>query len=221
MAGIDTPMVFEQLRDGLIALLTANQTGRFITVGSQKQSTDATEVKGILRTVQIFYIRGEYPKGSSAWGSPSHDVSFNIVYTASSAAQGDKAVLESDGSTESQVQAALLAAQEGESLVDKSIDELRRMVTQILMDPANEDFGLAAGVVSDPWLQNFQKTAPIEKGRLVVLKASETFTANVDETTTGVTGTTAIQPAIDITNDQRPIDEGSGTAPLSGIETVQ
>jgi hypothetical protein len=221
MAGIDTPMVFEQLRDGIIALLTANQSGRFVTVGNQKQSTDATEVKGILRTVQVFFSQGDYPKSKSAFGSPSHDVTFNIVYTASSPAKGDKAVLESDSSTEPQVQAALLAIQEGESLVDQSIDELRRMVTQILMDPTNENFGLAIGAVSDPWLQNFQKTAPLEKGRLVVLKASETFTANVDETLAGATPTPAEEPAIDLTNDQRPIDEGAGTAPLSGMQTEQ
>lgn len=221
MAGIDTPMVFEQLRDSLTELLAANQTGRFVTVGSQKQSTDASEVTGILRTVQVFYFSGDYPESKSAVGFPSHDVTFQIVYTVASPSIGDKKILNDPNVLPEQVQTALLNMQEGEALVDKSIDELHRMVTQILMDPVNEDIGLKIGVVSKPWLNNFQKTAPIEQGSLVVLKASETFTANVDETLTGATTTPAESPTIDLTNDQRPIDESAGTSPSSGMQTDQ
>ena len=213
-------MNFELLRDGLEATLIANQGSLFRTIGEQKQSTGAEEVKGILRTVQVFYNTGNYPRGKSGRQNFEHDTGFQLEYTVSSPSKADLTVLDDPGASAPAKQAALLASSEGTRLADRLLDELKRFVTQILMDPVNEDYGLTKFTVSDPWLSNFRKNEPIDKGGLIVLTGSETFSAVVTETTAGATTTTAVIPTIDITSDERPLNNDTGfEAPKSGVQT--
>jgi len=217
---ITDPMNFELLRDGLETILIANQGALFRTIGAQKQSTGAEEVKGILRTVQVFYNTGSYPRGKSGRQKFEHDTGYQLEYTVSSPSKADLTVLDDPGADASAKQAALLAASEGTRLADRLLDELRRIVTQILMDTVNQDFGLTKYLVSDPWLENFRKNEPLDKGGLIVLTASEMFTAVVTETTAGATTTAAVIPAFDITNDERPLNNDTGfDSPKSGVET--
>lgn len=216
------PMVFEELRDGLEALLIANQASLFRTIGEQKQSTDADQVKGDLRTVQVFYSTGNYPKGKSSRQLLNHEIGFQIFYTVSSPAKADLTVLDDPGASPAAKQAALAASQEGSRLADRSLDELRRIVTQIIMDPVNQSIGLTKYTVSDPWLDNFRKDQPIDKGNLVILTASEIFSAVVSEKTDGAILTPAEIPTFNITNDERPLTGDTGfDAPKSGVETDQ
>lgn len=214
------PMNFELLRDALEATLIANQGVLFRTIGEQKQSTGAEEVKGALRTVQVFYNTGSYPRGKSGRQKFEHDMGFQLEYTVSSPSKADLTVLDDSGASAPAKQAALLSAQEGTRLADRLLDELRRIVTQILMDTVNQDFGLTKYLVSDPWLSNFRKNEPIDNGGLIVLTASEMFTAVVTETTAGATTTVAEIPAFDIELDEQPLD---GTTiddpPKVGIQT--
>ena len=217
---ITDPMNFELLRDGLEATLIANQGSLFRTIGSQKQSTGAEEVKGILRTVQVFYNTGNYPRGKSGRQKFEHDTGFQLEYTVSSPSKADLTVLNDPGASAPALQAALLASSEGTRLADRLLDELRRIVTQILMDPVNQDLGLTKYLVSDPWLSNFRKNEPLDKGGLIVLTASEMFSAVVTETTAGAATIAAVIPAFDIDSDERPLNNDTGfEAPKSGVQT--
>jgi len=221
MSGIDDPMVFEDLRDGLIATLEANETGRFITVSYKRQGIDAEQIKGALRTIQVFFDAGDYPEKGYVPGNFTHDVSFGIVYEASAASTMDLAVIENPASTESEIAAAIINGKVAEERVDRAIDEMRRFATQILLDPPNEDFTLPKYTVNNARLTGFKKGSPGKLGKLVTLRATETFTAIIEERTTGSTVTPAAQPVVDITNDQRPIDKSEGNSPKSGVQTKQ
>lgn len=218
---ITDPMNFEIVRDALLATLIANQGSLFRTIGEQKQSIGSSEGKGILRTVQVFYSTGDYPKGKSGKQRFEHEMGFQIEYTVSSPATADLAVLNDDDATAGAKQAALDASLEGTFLADRSLDELRRIVTQILMNPVNQDLGLAIGVVGSTWLSNYRKNEPLPNGNLIVLTGSETFSGVVTETTAGVTPTAAVIPALDIDLDEQPLD-GTTIAdpPKVGIETA-
>lgn len=220
MSGIDNPMLFEQLRDSIVALLIANQTGRFRTIDNQKQSTSSKEIEGILRTVQLFFSTGDYPESGRA--NFRHDVTYQLLLSVSSPSKGDKSIIEDDTASASARQAALLAVQEAEDLVDKSMDELWRMVTQILKDPANIDFGLSTYTVSSPRLTNFRKNQVLDKGTLTTLTASATWTAELTETTPGIVGVEGVQPVIDTDLDERPVNNDTGfDSPEVGMETEQ
>ena len=216
-------MVFEQVRDALEALLIANQGALFRTIGEQKQSTDAEQVKGNLRTVQVFYSEGNYPKGKSSRQLLSHEITIQLLYTASSPAKVDLSVLNDPESSASAKQAALLAASEGSRLTDRLMDELRRIVTQIIMSPINQDLGMAKYVVSNTWLNNFRKSQPINKGNLFLLTGSETLTCLVNETLIGEVGTAQEAPTFDLTLKEEPLNGAVDDAdkPKIGIETPQ
>jgi len=216
------PMQFELLRDSLEALLIANQGALFRTIGEQKQSTGAEEVKGVLRTVQVFNSSGNYPKSKSSRQRFEHEMSFQLEYTVSSPAKADLTILDDPNATASAKQAALLASAEGTREADRSLDELRRIVFQILMNPVNQDIGLTKYTISDPWLENYRKNETLDKGNLIVLTGSETFSAVATETTDGATLTPAEVPTFDIDLDEQPLD-GTVIAdpPKVGIESEQ
>lgn len=213
-------MVFEDLRDSLLTLLQTKAGSRFRAIGVQKQSFGSQEIKGDLRTVQVFYVTGDYP--ASGKQIFRHDVTFQLLLSVSSPTIGDKATVEDKSASASARQTALLAVQEAEDLVDKSMDELWRMVSQILKDPINEEIGLANYVVSNPELNGFRKNQLLDKGTLTTLTASATFTATIDETTPGATGVEAIQPAIDTVLNEQPVDGTNiDDPPQVGMETEQ
>lgn len=217
------PMNFELLRDAIEALLIANQGSLFRTIGDQKQSINAEQVKGNLRTVQVFYSEGKYPKEKGSHQQLTHETTFQLIYTVSSPVKVDLSVLNDPDSTAGQKQAALLALNEGSRLADRLMDELRRIVTQIIMDPANRDLGLAPYVVSNRWLDNFRKSEPLDKGNLFLLTGSETLTAVVDEELIGVTPTLAVRPTVDLTSSQELIETENDQVdkPKVGFETAQ
>ena len=220
MSGIDTPMVFEQLRDSLLTLLQTKGGSRFRAIGVQHQTFSSQEIEGDLRTVQVFLNTSDYPpSGKQIF---KHDVPFQLLLSVSSPTKGDKAVIDDDNASASARQTALLAVQEGINLVDKSMDELWRMVTQILKDPANEEIGLADYVVSDPNLTGFRKNQVLEKGTLTVLTAQAAWSAHIDETTPGITGVAAVQPAIDVTLNEQPVSGDEVLEPPKvGVQTDQ
>ena len=228
MTGIDNEMKFEELRDSIESLLIANQTGRYQVILGQKQAFSADEFKGILRTIQIYYSSGEYDRGRSSKQKIEHDCNFTLNYYVSSPAKADISVLNPDsGSTASAKQAAMANIQTAFRLCDGLMDEFRRMITQILMDPANDQLGMQLigdsslkRQVSNVWLSNFRKDQPINRGNNVDLTATETLNCRIKELTPGVTATAGVQPIIDITNNEQPIDGTVLDPPALGIQTT-
>ena len=214
------PMKFEELRDSIESLLASNQGSFFQVIGYQKQSGSAESVK-TLSTVQIFYSSGEYHKAKSSYAKVTHEAVFSIHYTVALPAKGDLSILDDENATAAAKQTALLLVQKGGWLADRAIDELRRVVTQIILDPVNKDLGLNEYEVSNRWLSNFRKSTPIDKGNLVVLTATEDLSATIDETFTGATLTPAVIPVIDLTAEQKFIDNDSVDSPAVGIKTEQ
>lgn len=225
MSGIDTQMTFEEVRDSTEALLIANQTNRYQVIVGQKQSASAEEFSGILRTIQLFYNAGEYDKSRSSRQKLEHDCTFTLNYYVSSPSEADISVLNPDsGSTVAQKQAAAVGIQSAFRLADESMDEFRRMITQIIMDPVNDQLGMpllnGKFQVSNRWLSNFRKTDPIDRGNLVELNASETLECRVKELTPGATATAGVQPIIDMGISQQPITGDEVTPPETGIQTT-
>lgn len=194
MTGIDNQMMFEQARDAIETLIKSYQANRFRVVTEQKESSGASEHKGIKRSIQIFYESGSFPDGTSSKRENTHDVTFQIEYTATAAAKVDLTVLNDPESTESEIIAAFSASQTAGFTANRSIDELRRMIFQILLDPVNvdKDLGLNPSggpphVLTQIRLKNFRKNAPIARGKIFVLTASEQLTCQVQETASGAT----------------------------------
>lgn len=193
---ITDEMKFEELRDSIETLLLANQSTHFRTIGEQKQSVGAEEIKGDLRTVQVFYSEGD-PEHETRTEF-EHKTTYQLFFSVSSPSTGDVATLESDSALPAAKQAALLNSTQGSRNADRSMDELFRMVTLILMDPVNEDLGLAKYTVSGRKIENFRKNQPIDHGNLIVITASARLTAIVTEIMIGATPTPAVEPAIRI-----------------------
>lgn len=184
-------MNFRTIKDSLINnVLGPAEAGRFQTIGFQRQSKSAEEVKGNLRTAQVYYSSGDFPKSSGRnSGTAQHDVAYRVDLTVSEPAKGDIAVLNNPGATAVQKAAALLAFQEGSQLVDDSLDELIDVVYQILMDARNIDMGLDKGIVASRWISGVQKDQPIPQGDLVVLTGSMRLTLKTPEVIVGDVGT--------------------------------
>ena len=217
--GINDEMLFEQLRDNIEALLVANQGTLFRTIVGQRERTDASEVKDGLRTLQVFYESGEYSDSKSGKQSKEHACEYRLEYKLSRAASADLTVLDNEDATPAQLQAALLSADEGSTRADKYMDEFRRIVSQILLDPKNRAMGFddtpgtrgqIQYTVSRPKLERFRKNQPLPKGGLIVLTASETFTAVVTETFDGADVVAAATS---------PINYGTGIANADGDPT--
>lgn len=195
---ITDAMVFEDLRDSIEALLLANQSTYFRTIGEEKQAPDAREALGNLRFVEVFFNEGDQGSGSTETLAV-HDVKYQLVFTVSATATADTSVLEKDsGATAEQKAAALLASTAGTRIAGQSMDAFYRMVWQIIMDPVNKDLGLAKYTVGKRVLSGFKKGSPVDHGNIVTIMAIADLTANVDEVATGATPTTAVEPAINV-----------------------
>jgi hypothetical protein len=183
-------MNFILLKASIVTLLGDNAAGRFVTIGYQKQAQAAAAIENELRTVQVFYKRGEYPKSAGSLSGPvAHDMNFGIYMAVSRACEGDLAALENPSSTPAEKQAALLALRTGEDLVDGSIDELHDHVFQILMDARNQDLGLEPVRVGNRWVEGYEKDDILRNGELVQITGSMPLSARMEEDVPGETGT--------------------------------
>jgi hypothetical protein len=198
-------MNFRTIKTSIIDnVLGPAEAGRFQAIGFQRQAKSSAEVKGLLRTVQLYYSSGDFPKSAGRTsGTTQHNVMYRVDLTVAEPAKGDVAALNNPASTPAEKAAALLAFQEGSNLADDSLDELYDIVYQILMDARNIDMGLGKGVVSSRWVGSIQKDQPIPNGELVTLTGSMQLTLKTPEIITGDTGTAAgiFDTVIDIDGD--------------------
>lgn len=213
--GVFAIMAFENLRDGIEALLIANQSTLYRTVTEQKQSTGAEEHKGNLRSIQVFFSEGDRDEKKSSRTQFEHNVTYEMFFTVAASSTADLSVLNNESATPSQKQAALLASTAGSRVADRLMDEFYRIITQIIMNPVNEDLGLAKYIVSNRVLANFRKNQPIDHGNLIVLTASAKLTAWVTEDTIGATPVVAVEPAIGIESNFNTKEDAEDTSPAT------
>lgn len=179
-------MNFEIINQAIIDLLGSSAAGRFTVTGFQQQGGDASEVKGNKRSVVSYYSSGRFSKSSGRqFGTTQHALSFTIGCTCSAAARINLSAMTNPNATAGQMAAALSALQEAAYLADKSMDELFRIVYQILMDARNYDIGLPIGTVANRWVDEMTKDAPIPNGELVVLTGAIQFFCSTSEDVDG------------------------------------
>ena len=90
------------------------------------------------------------------------------------------------------------------------MDAFRRIISQIILDPANRALGFDTTpgprgqfnyTTSRLNLSDFRKNGPEDKGSLIVLTASETFKATVTETFDGADVVAAVKPSVEFGTD--------------------
>lgn len=198
-------MNFRLIKESIINnVLFPASLGKFIVIGSQKQTRNAKETLDLKRTVQVYYSASEFSKGSGRLNGPvQNNLTFRIELSVSSAAKGDLSVINDSGSTPTQIAAAIAAFQEASDLADCYFDELVDEVYQIIMSGLNYDLGLSKGVISNRWIQAIQKDHPEPRGGYVTLTGAMNLTCNTSEQVPGDIGTpaTIFDNTIDIEGD--------------------
>lgn len=175
--------VIETLGDAVALLPVENQ---FRVVGYQRQAISAK--CALDSSVQIYYNTGDLPKGSSAFvENVRHNMSMRLDFTVAGKARGNLQALE-NANTPAGKMSALATFQEASADIDLRIDQLWSDVWNILMDADNETYGLPIGALSSRWVGGFSKNDVSDKGEIVVITASTTFTCTVTEEVQGVVG---------------------------------
>jgi len=182
-------MNFITIKNSITNILGLAESGRYRTVGFQRQTRAAEEVKGNNRQVTVFFSRGDFPKSSGRNTGPvQHDITYRIELIVSSAAKMDLSIINNPSSTPEQKAVALAAAHEAAALADELMDELWSIIYQILMDGRNVDMGLSVGTVANRWIDSFQKDEPRTRGKFVVLTGIGILTLRTGEQVSGDTG---------------------------------
>ncbi len=196
LAALETPMEFENLRDAVIAVFVENEQGLYQTIDKQEQSRSSEQMKGTLRTIQVF-VQSTNPEHSSQTEF-ENEVTFGLFLRVAEPSKGDVATLDSPTATPTEKQAALLAIDLGTKRADLSYDALLRIATRVIMSPLNLDLGMDEFTVSNRILKTARKDAPVDHGNLIVLTGSAFITASVTEIMDGATPVAAVQDAIRI-----------------------
>ena len=182
-------MMFREVKKALIEVLGDNSDGLFRVLGYQKQNKNSNAVKDNKRLVQVYYEDGQFPKSAGRFKGPkTHDLSYSIDVTCSSAAQGAVNVLNSESATAIQKAAALAEIKTAAERADESLDEVIQAVYQILMDARVSGIGLDQGAVSSRWIDRIQKDTTLENGDLVVRTANMKYSCRVQEIVSGEIG---------------------------------
>jgi len=178
-------MNYETIRDSVVSILGAAESTNFQTVGFQRQSKSSHEAHA-RPFVQVFYSRGTFPTQSGILNGPyKHDATFQIDFTVAQPAKVDLATLNNDSASAAAKTVALAAQQEASYLADRKLDEIFRRVFQILMLPENINLGLAPAIVTDRYINNFQKDQPVPNGELVILTGACLLTCKTTEIAEG------------------------------------
>ncbi len=211
-------MNFRKIKDSIIEILGSNANNRFQVIGYQRQNKNAAEVLGVLRTVQVYYFSGDFPKGKSGITGPvDHAITYRVDLTAASDAVGDLATIKSEGSTLAQKAAKLLSFQSAAEKCDRSLDELIDIVFQILRDDKNLDMGMPGGQARNRWINRAEKDAVEDKGEYVTLTASMNLSLDTEEEVLGDIGGipgTAYKVTLDIDGDD--VEQTAKEGPLGG-----
>jgi hypothetical protein len=185
-------MIFRTLEDSIVTILGDAAAGRFQVVGYKPRAMAAQEANDSLRTVQVFYDAGKFPRsGGSHHGPATHDITFSVMLSVAAASQGDLSVLQNESASAAEYVAALESFQEAAYRANKLWGALVDAVFNILMSPENLDLGQEIGVVSNRWIENFEKGDPGNKGEYVAISGSMDLACRVAEELVGDAGTPA------------------------------
>jgi hypothetical protein len=186
-------MNFEVLQQSIIDnVLVPAEAGRFVTVGYQRQRESANVINSN-RQVTVYYSEGDLPRGpGQAYGDVMHDVAFLIELAVASPAQIDISILDNDDSTANEKATALRQLSEAGMVADREMNELIRIVFQILMDNRNEQLGMVPPedrsnlkLVSSRWVDQIRKDNPNSDGEYLMLTGSMRLVCRIEETVTG------------------------------------
>lgn len=198
-------MNFRLVLDALVnKILGPSERQRYRTIGFQDQRRAAEEVLDCLRTVQVFYEGGVFPKsGGRRTGPTQHDAVFAIDLTASRPIKVDKATINSG--TAAQKIRALAAMQSAAGLAEESVNDLIDIIFNILMDGRNIDLKIPAVKVVNRWIERIEKKSISDQGEYVVAGASMKLSLRVSEEPPGDKGipieSGGFDNTIDIDND--------------------
>lgn len=209
-------MQFQTVRDALINTIGADVLllpvdDQFSVVGYQRQAISAK--RALFASIQIYYNTGDLPKSSSAFvgGPVDHNCSFRIDMTVAGRARGDLDSL-NNANSPAQKMAALATFQEAAYGVDIRIDQLWSDVWNILMNAKNELYGLPVGALSSRWVGGFSKSDVSDKGEIVTISGSATFTCKVSEDVQGEEGTPGELIDVTLSNINGDVEQKTGVA---------
>lgn len=200
-------MNFQIVLDAIVnKILGPAERQRYRTIGFQDQKRAAEEVLDCLRTVQVFYEGGNFPKsGGRRTGPTQHDCIFAIDLTASRPIKVDLATIKSGSSTTNQKIRAMLAMKSASDLAEKSVNDLADIVYNILMDARNVDFKLPSDTVANRWIERIEKKNLSDQGEYVIAGASMKLSLRVPEQPPGDKGipieSGGFDNTVDIDND--------------------
>jgi hypothetical protein len=175
-------------KDSYISILGSGAAGVFEVVGYQRQ-TKAAKPINTLSLVQVLYDQVSQQRGASAITSPKNvDVTLKIEMTVAGDAPVDLATLNDPNSSASQRSTALANAKEAAQQASELLESVWAKVWEITNDARNADLGLADGVVSNVWLDQFQRDEPAESGGFVIVTGSAQLTYRIEEAVLGDVG---------------------------------
>lgn len=209
-------MRFQTVKQAIVDTLTADAAGRYITVGSQKQSKAAEQL--LTPRVAVYYQSGEFdPVSVNGYGgSVQHNTTFIVEISVATKAKVDLSILNSSSATEAQKASALTAVISASDEADEVLDQAYSDVFNVIMDGRNIDFGLAQYEVQDRLVPSFRKDSPHPQGEYLTLTGRMEVTLSVEEELLGDTGTpgVAFDTQLDIQDDQG--DNAGASGDLGG-----
>jgi hypothetical protein len=155
-------MKFQSVKTAIIALLATGATANgYSVVGAQSQS-QAAEKLANLAEVEVVFGDGDFPKsrGGMGGGSLAHDAMFKVVIAVAMPAVVDIATLESPTATPVQRAAALTAAVKSDDATEAKIDAVAAAIWNLIMRPANWQFGQTAIKIANRWISAIHKNDP-------------------------------------------------------------
>ncbi len=181
------------------------ESGRYRTIGYQKQNTDVEDVLGKNRTVQVFFSSSDFPKNASGLQGPfKNEISYRIELAVAEDSAVNLAALKDENATDADREKAWKSFIEAGDSADDSFDELVEIVFQVLMDGRNIDLGLPVGDVADRWVGQIRKDEPEPTGEFVMLTGAMMLTCSTSEEAKGDPGVTCaaiIDTTVDLEGD--------------------
>jgi len=168
------------------------ESGRFITIGGQRQRESAKAIND-KRKVMVIYNEGDFPEsGGAQYGPVRHDMTFDVILIEATPAKADLSVLNDESASPDSKATALRQMAEPSIEANRNMNEFIRIIWQILMDLRNEQMGMVPPddrpnlkLVSSRWISNIRKGDPVPEGEFVVLTASMSLNLTVSEDITG------------------------------------
>lgn len=191
-------MRFQNIKTALIQLLGDNAADLYNVIGYRGQSHAAEESEE-RRTVQVLFTSGDFPASSSNRnGAKTHDMTFDIILTASSAAaSADLDVIANPDSTALALSRAIENIQNAAENADLAIDEMIDRVWNVIMDARNQNLGITEYRLSSRKIEKITKDATPDKGGLVVKTAGLILKIQASEPVSGATGVTPSANPVD------------------------